>query len=145
MAFLAFFKSLNPFAWALIALMIVSGLFFGYFKYSQYKFEVYQSEISSLKVSNDALKNQVDTMKVDFAKIRDINNTLVAQERENNKALEDLRVKLNKLEGATAGKPGLVEKIVNKASDERNRCFALATGAKPLKNEKNRVCPNLLK
>lgn len=41
-------------------------------------------------------------------------------------------------------KPKIVNKLVNKATENVNRCLELSTGAELLKNETNKECPELI-
>ena len=83
--------------------------------------------------------------------LKQIRNTLTIIEEEKKKLEED-RDALNKRLGKhdignlAENKPGLVEKIINKASDSAARCMEIASGS-PLTEEElngtpNRECPS---
>ena len=80
----------------------------------------------------------------DIDKIKDISADLVNVERESAINSADLSDKIQGLGRIAKGRPTLVERLVNKASRERVRCFALATGSVAEENEINKTCPHLL-
>ena len=93
-------------------------------------------------------KSVIEQQTKDLKKIRD---TLTKVE-ETNKKLKADRDSLNKRLGKhdignlAENKPGLVEKIINKASDSAARCMEIASGS-PLTEEElngkpNRECPS---
>ena len=93
-------------------------------------------------------KSVIEQQTKDLKKIRD---TLTKVE-ETNKKLKADRDSLNKRLGKhdignlAENKPGLVEKIINKASDSAARCVEIASGS-PLTEEElngtpNRECPS---
>ena len=99
---------------------------------------------SAIEESSQVIEQQ----KQDFEKIR---NTLNTIEEENKKLLkdkEDLAKRLGKhdIGNLAENKPGLVEKIINKASKNAQRCVEIASGS-PLTEEElngtpNRECPS---
>ena len=127
---------------ALVVLVLLLGGLVAWMKHDL-KLEVQKNAV--LQISVDQLNKVVASQKSDIAKIQLINQSLTETERADSQQQNVLVGKLGKLDAVAKKKPGLVTKIINKASDERNRCLALATGAKPLKGEKNSVCPQLVK
>lgn len=126
------------------AAIIMAGLYF-YISYLN-------KSIDLLKAKNIAqeiqIKQNEDTIKIiteSFEKLSEVNNK-ISNLRENDiSQQEKLNSALTKLQSTSQGKPKLVENIINKASKDRNRCLELATGAPKKQNEKNRICPQLLK
>ena len=114
-----------------------------------------QKDNALLKVNQIKLESAVeDSNKVieqqskDLKKIR----TTLSELDEVNKKLQEDRDALNKRLGKhdignlAENKPGLVEKIINKASDSAVRCMEIASGS-PLTEEElngspNRECPS---
>jgi len=99
---------------------------------------------SAVQESNQVIEQQTKDLK-------QIRSTLKKVEELNNKLQED-RDSLNKRLGKhdignlAENKPGLVEKIINKASDSAARCVEIASGS-PLTEEElngtpNRECPS---
>ena len=114
-----------------------------------------QKDNAILKENQLKLENAVEDQKQvieqqaeDFRKIRTTLNKL----EEVNKKLEQDKADLSKRLGKhdignlAENKPGLVEKIINKASDSAARCVEIASGS-PLTEEElngtpNRECPS---
>ena len=114
-----------------------------------------QKDNATLKANQIKLESAVEDQKAviesqaeDFKKIR---STLTKIEQENNKLKkdkQDLSKRLGKhdIGNLAENKPGLVEKIINKASKNAQRCVEIASGS-PLTEEElngtpNRECPS---
>ena len=107
--------------------------------------KINQSKLETAIEDNNAVIEQQTT---DLKKIR---STLSKLDETNRKLQEDkdnLSDRLNKhdIGNLAENKPGLVEKIINKASDSAVRCMEIASGS-PLTEEElngspNRECPN---
>ena len=98
-----------------------------------------------------AVEDQKSVIQQQTQDLKKIRNTLKEVE-ETNKKLQADRDSLNKRLGKhdignlAENKPGLVEKIINKASDSAARCVEIASGS-PLTEEElngtpNRECPS---
>ena len=114
-----------------------------------------QKDNAILKTNQVVLESAVDSQKIDIeqqtADLKKIRSTLKQIEEVNAKLQAD-RNALNKRLGKhdignlAENKPGLVEKIINKASDSAARCMEIASGS-PLTEEElngtpNRECPS---
>ena len=113
-----------------------------------------QKDNATLKTNQIKLESAVeDNNKVIEQQIEDINkirNTLEIVEEEKKKLekdKDDLNKRLGKhdIGNLAENKPGLVEKIINKASKNAQRCVEIASGS-PLTEEElngtpNRECP----
>ena len=114
-----------------------------------------QKDNAILKTNAIKLESAVDDQKADIEQqtkdLKQIRTTLKTIEELNDK-LEADRDALNKRLGKhdignlAENKPGLVEKIINKASDSAARCMEIASGS-PLTEEElngtpNRECPS---
>ena len=114
-----------------------------------------QKDNATLKTNQIKLESAVeDNNKVIEQQIEDINkirNTLEIVEEEKKrleKDKDDLNKRLGKhdIGNLAENKPGLVEKIINKASKNAQRCVEIASGS-PLTEEElngtpNRECPS---
>ena len=114
-----------------------------------------QKDNATLKTNQIKLESAVeDNNKVIEQQIEDINkirNTLEMVEEEKKKLekdKDDLNKRLGKhdIGNLAENKPGLVEKIINKASKNAQRCVEIASGS-PLTEEElngtpNRECPS---
>ena len=114
-----------------------------------------QKDNAILKTNQVVLESAVDSQKIvieqQTADLKKIRSTLKQIEEVNAKLQAD-RNALNKRLGKhdignlAENKPGLVEKIINKASDSAARCMEIASGS-PLTEEElngtpNRECPS---
>ena len=93
-------------------------------------------------------KNVIESQAEDFKKIRNTLDKLEIEKAKLEKDKQDLSKRLGKhdIGNLAENKPGLVEKIINKASDKAARCMEIASGS-PLTEEElngtpNRECPS---
>jgi len=107
-------------------------------KINQSKLETAVSE------NNEVIEQQTNDLK----KIRSTLSNLEEEKKKLQKDRDSLSKKLGKhdLGELAEKKPGLVEKIINKASDSATRCLEIASGS-PLTEEElngtpNRECPS---
>jgi len=87
--------------------------------------ELSERAVNTLKSNIATSNNQITQLNEDFADIRSQNNQLA-----------------NKLEKHELGvlasrKPGLVERVINNATEKAGRCFELLSGAELTEQEKN--------
>ena len=134
----------------LIVLIMVVGASGGYLYVKKL-----QKDNAILKVNQIKLETAVeDNNKVieqQTADLKKIRSTLKVIEETNRKLQEDRNKLSNRLSKHDIGnlaenKPGLVEKIINKASNSAVRCMEIASGS-PLTEEElngspNRECPS---
>ena len=145
----AFIKTVKFAAVALLVIAIVSGLWY----VSNLKANLAISEMNNTKLK-DSIKTQKKTtekLRNDIAQIRILNAELDALNYKQEKEIKKLNNKFNiKASGQSRdfgaisrARPGLINKIINTATKNVNRCFELATGA-PLKAaETNPECESL--
>ena len=114
-----------------------------------------QKDNATLKSNQIKLENAVEDQKAviesqaeDFKKIRSTLDKLEIEKAKLEKDKADLSKRLGKhdIGNLAENKPGLVEKIINKASDSAARCVEIASGS-PLTEEElngtpNRECPS---
>lgn len=104
---------------------------------------------------NEAVESQEKTIKSlneDFILAKEANAKIRAIAEAQSKEFQNLNEKFNvKANGQSRDlgsiariKPALVNKIINTATVNVNRCFELATGAIKLKGEMNNECPQLI-
>ena len=93
-------------------------------------------------------KQVIESQAADFKKIRSTLDKLEQENAKLQKDKQDLSKRLGKhdIGNLAENKPGLVEKIINKASDSAARCMEIASGS-PLTEEElngtpNRECPS---
>ena len=114
-----------------------------------------QKDNAILKVNQIKLETAVEdnnqVIEQQTADLKKIRSTLVVIEESNKRLQEDKDKLSNRLSKHDIGnlaenKPGLVERIINKASDSAVRCMEIASGS-PLTEEElngspNRECPS---
>lgn len=114
------------------------------------------SEENNKKLA-DGIKEQtllIAQMKADIFAIQETNKQLAEQNEKQKKDVESLTSKFDKRDfGAfAASKPDVVEKLINRGTENAMRCFELAAGAPLNEKEKqaktpieaNRECPSLI-
>lgn len=135
----------------IIVVVIAAGLWY----VMNIKADLAVSEANNQKLE-DATRQQtllIDGMKKDISQIQETNRVLVEQNENQRKDVESLTRKFSKDIGQRAiENPSLVERLVNRGTNNAMRCLELASGA-PLNDaekkaktptEANRECPNLI-
>tara|TARA_Y100001937_G_scaffold52340_1_gene72434 strand:+ start:104 stop:541 length:438 start_codon:yes stop_codon:yes gene_type:complete len=99
---------------------------------------------SAVEDNNQVIEQQIE----DINKIRNTLEIVEAEKKKLEKDKDDLNKRLGKhdIGNLAENKPGLVEKIINKASKNAQRCVEIASGS-PLTEEElngtpNRECPS---
>ena len=130
--------------WMILGISALISIGALWFHHNEAQLQLKSSEITALQISDAAQKQAIAQAATDAATIQSIDSSLSAIQQANfNQALV-LANALAKLDAAAVLNPALVEAKINKASDNRNRCLALVTGAPLLKDETNPVCPQVL-
>jgi len=135
-------------------ILLVIGLGSGYWYVQNLRTNLATSETNNIKLTQ-AVQTQQHTLKKmqqDFIDIRvknaELNMLSEKLQKSINKLNDKFNIKANGLSrdfGAISrAKPGLINKIVNRATVNVNRCLELATGAVPQKGEKNNECKDLI-
>ena len=136
----------------IILVLIGAGLWYG----MNLKADLAVSEMNN-KALQEGVKEQqdlIDSMKKDIADIQQANQTL---QKENEKTKADVNTLTSKFDKRDFGsfahqKPEVVEKLVNRGTENAMRCLELASGAPLNEKEKNaktpteanRECPALI-
>jgi hypothetical protein len=149
---------MNPLAFIkpIIYLIIVLVLVGGFFHVSNLKADLAVSQANNAKLEQ-GIKEQhelMEKMRVDIEAIKKINDELNKQKEQLTKDKETLTTKFSKIDfGALASeKPNVVERLVNRGTQNAIRCMELASGAPLNEQEKNaktpteanRECPSLI-
>lgn len=141
---------------AIVALIIVVLVAGGLWYVINIKADLAVSEMNNQKLK-DGVKEQQDLIQLmqrDIATIQEANKKLAEQ---NEKQRQDVNALSNKFDkrdfGAFAAqRPQVVEKLINRGTENAMRCFELAAGAPLNEKEKaaktpteaNRECPSLI-
>lgn len=123
--------------------IIVSAGFYWYYQESQERIQTLVKNNSKLETAIESNENTINSLRASYEQSREELrrvNEKFAQIRNQNNVLS------RKLEEHDLGvlgnaKPRLVERIVNSASSDANRCFELLSGATLTEEEKNADTP----
>lgn len=136
---------------ALVILLVLLGV--GYYV-SNMKSALEQSEQNNkvLTTSINAQQKTLDKLNEDIeAKdiiVESLQEVIQIQQSEIDNLNEKFNTSANghsrDFGAITRAKPGLVNKIINRATDNVARCFELATGAELKEGENNNECKNLI-
>ena len=134
-----------------VVTFIVCGLFYWYYNDTQERMAILNENNAKLETAVATSEAAVESLQRDFENankaLNEVNQEF-ANIRKQNKTLSN-KLGRHDLGNLAENKPGLVEKVVTKASAKANRCFELLSGAelsdkeKEAKNGKafNSECP----
>ncbi len=147
---------------ALVILIIIGGIGFGLWHVSNLQANLAISRINQERLQESIRDQQavLAQMQADVQQQRDINQSLNDTVERQRKDITELNDRFNvnargeKRDFGTIAnaKPGVIEKLVNRGSENALRCFELASGAPLNEKEKNArtskelnpECPNLV-
>lgn len=94
-------------------------------------------------------EKEIDDIKANVKEQQRIVDEVLKTERDNRKHVDDLQEKFTKkdrdLGNLAEKKTGLVQPIIQRGADYRNRCFEIASGSPVTEEDKdNNVCPQLI-
>jgi len=133
-----------------VSLITLGSVSAGYFWYSQDKIASLEEVNVELKLTNELNKDTIETLQENYKELKTVHTTLenaFKTASNQNKLLEE---KINKhdLNLLANKKPTLVEKRINKATNNVFLCFEYLSGAVLSEEEKNELkkspsdCPN---
>ena len=104
----------------IVAMIILTGLFFAYFKITQDKIEFLNKEIATLEVANETNQATINGLRENAAKNEERNRELQASLDRADVSLNTLRKTLQEhnLTRLAAEKPGLIEPRMQGATDD---------------------------
>ena len=131
-----------------LVMMAGAGGGFLYVKKLQKDNEILKVNQAKLETAVEESSAVIEQQTKDLGKIRETLKVVEAQKAKLQKDKDALSNRLGKhdIGNLAENKPGLVEKIINKASDSATRCLEIASGS-PLTEEEingtpNRECPS---
>lgn len=146
---------------AVTSLVIVLVIGFGLWYVTNLKANLAISQANEQKLK-DAAEEQsqyIETLKQDFQKIQSINQDIVENNAKLDKQMKELKTKFNQSKNGNPrdfgvlaiAKPRPIERIINRASNNVNRCFEIVSGSPltekeinaKLKSESNNECPSI--
>ena len=121
-----------------VVTFIVCGLFYWYYSDTQERIAILNENNAKLETAVATSEAAVESLKRDFENankaLNEVNQKF-ANIRKQNKTLSN-KLGRHDLGNLAENKPGLVEKVVTKATKKANRCFELLSGAELTDNEK---------
>lgn len=135
-------------SWIFIGLLLslMSGAAYFYYSTTQTRIETLISDnstltsnVSELQKANQENINTIDNLNINFERVQTDYSELQSEFQEIRKQNAELRERLGEhdLEYLARNKPGLVENIINGASDDALRCFEILSGSPLTEDEKN--------
>lgn len=124
----------------LIGIILMMGLG-GYWYYTdtQKRMTILVENNAKLETAIQLNEETISTMQADFAaanaELQRVNQEFASIQRQN-QVLAD-KLERHDLGLLGASKPGLVERVINNATDKAGRCFELLTGAELTDDERN--------
>ena len=134
-----------------VMMLVLCGAFYWYYNDTQERIAILNQNNAKLETAVAISEEAVSTLQADFAKANQelsrVNKEFAAIRAQNN-VLADKLAK-HDLAVLGAGKPGLVERLVNRGTVNAGRCFELLAGAELTDKEKeatsgeafNKECP----
>jgi cell division protein FtsB len=126
-----------------IILAVVLGGFYWYYQSSQATIAQLNKDnatlSASLAIQTQTINSLQENNRLANEQIRITNNSL-SEARQQNRQLVD-RLGRHEIGALAVSKPVLVERTINNATAQANRCFELLTGAELTEREKNATTP----
>jgi len=127
-----------------LMLLMVCGVSYWYYTDTQKRMAILQENNAKLEVAVQTSEATIDALQQDYARLAEVNQELnqeFAEIRRQNQVLSD-KLEKHDLGVLAQNKPGLVERVIDKASDKAGRCFELLSGAELTEEEKNAKTEN---
>lgn len=124
---------------------VVGGAFF-YYKDSQATIAALNQQTATLTQAVDQQKEAIEAMEQSIRDQAAIREDMMKEVESARKDVEKLQTKIasHDLKLIASEKAGLLEKKINRATNDVMRCFEIATGDATLPDEKNNQCSDLL-
>jgi chromosome segregation ATPase len=121
-----------------VVTFIVCGLFYWYYNDTQERMAILNENNAKLETAVATSEAAVESLQADYEKanqeLGELNEKF-SNIRKQNKTLSN-KLGRHDLGNLAENKPGLVEKVITKASGKANRCFELISGAELTEKEK---------
>jgi chromosome segregation ATPase len=124
---------------------VVGGAFF-YYKDSQATIAALNQQTATLTQAVDQQKEAIEAMEQSIRDQAAIREDMMKEVESARRDVEKLQTKIasHDLKLIASEKAGLLEKKINRATNDVMRCFEIATGDAILPDEKNNQCSDLL-
>jgi septal ring factor EnvC (AmiA/AmiB activator) len=121
----------------------MAGAFYWYYQDSQARIQTLSENNAKLETAVEMNEQTIDSLEQSFEESREelrrVNEEFANIRRQNNVLAEKLEE--HDLGVLGNSKPGLVERVVNSATDKTNRCFEILSGAELTEEERNAETP----
>jgi DNA-binding transcriptional regulator GbsR (MarR family) len=137
----------------LIIMISMGGIGYWYYTDTQEKMAILNQNNAKLEQATNLQKETIKNLEGDIQLAQSLAESLQNQVKEFKKQIDDERTKFNKVSKLlgsrdigkmAASKPDSIQKILNKGTMEKLRCFEIATGAKLTEKENNATKPSQL-
>ena len=128
----------------IIVMATMAGAGYWYYNDTQERIAILNANNAKLETAVATSEATIDALKENYAAMQRTNeelNTQFANIRRQNEVLAD-KLSKHDLGVLGASKPGLVERVINGASDKAGRCFELLSGAELTEKEQNATSAN---
>lgn len=128
----------------LLTIVLMAGAGYWYYNDSQERIQTLSENNAKLETAIQISEETIGALEDDFAKVNETLSVLY-EDFDRIRAQNDiLATKLRDHDIGYLGsaKPGLVERIINRATDNVNRCFELLSGAELTEDERNAKTAN---
>jgi septal ring factor EnvC (AmiA/AmiB activator) len=122
-----------------IIMTVITGGFYWYYKSSQATIAALNQDNGMLTTAVGLQTETITSMEDDMQRINKqiaITNRELSEARRQNRELAD-RLGRHEIGALARARPGLVERSINNATAQANRCFELLTGAELNERERN--------
>lgn len=123
----------------MVVVALMAGLGYWYYNDTQDRMAILQENAAKLESAIATSEATITALQMDYERLAIANEELneeFASIRRQNKVLSD-KLSKHDLGVLGASKPGLVERVIDKASDKAGRCFELLSGAELTESEAN--------
>jgi septal ring factor EnvC (AmiA/AmiB activator) len=122
-----------------LIILTMGGLGYWYYQDSQATISTLNKNNAKLEQNLELSEKAVDSLERNIDSLNEqtttLNNTLADTRSQNNELAE--RLEKHNLGILAKRKPGLVERVINNASEKAGRCFEILSGAELTEKEKN--------
>ncbi len=122
-----------------ILMMAMSGAFYWYYTDAQERIAILNKNVATLEIAEQIAQEAINSM-IQYQIEVNVELTKLNKEFKiirNQNAMLAKKLSEHNVGVLAAAKPGLVEKIINRASDKATRCFELLSGAELTPAEQN--------
>lgn len=120
-------------------MLVMTGAFYWYYQDSQARIQTLSENNAKLETAVATNEQTIDSLQESYAQSQEQLRAVHAEFRQIRRQNNVLAEKLERHDLGVLGnaRPGLVENVVNRATDKVNRCFEIISGAELTEEERN--------